>query len=92
MKMFVFYFTAFFADPNGGAYIPVVNSFVYNAQEDCRFIEKIVLGVNEAYNCQFELTSHLENDAETIETALLKDLALNFQGRKSENQVGTPNQ
>ena len=92
MKMFVFYFTAFFADPNAGAYIPVVNSFVYNAQEDCRFIEKIVLGVNEAYNCQFELTPHLENDAESIETALLKDLALNFQGRTVENQVGKPNQ
>ena len=92
MKMFVFYFTAFFADPSGGTYIPVVNSFVYNTEEDCRFVEKTVLGVNEAFNCQFELTRHLENDAESIETALLKDLALNFQGRKSENQVGTPNQ
>ena len=89
MKMFVFYFTAFFADPSGGTYIPVVNSFVYNTEEDCRFVEKTLIGVNEEFNCKFELTPHLENDAESIETALLKGLALKFQSRKSENQVGT---
>ena len=92
MKMFVFYFTAFFADPNGGAYIPVVNSFVYNTKEDCRFVEKIVRGINEPYNCQFELTPHLENDAESIETALLKDLALKFKMRAITNQVEPPKQ
>ena len=90
MKMFVFYFTAFLADPNGGAYIPVVNSFVYNQEEDCRFVEKIVLGINEPYNCQFEPTPHLENDAESIETALLKGLALKFQRRAFNNKMGIP--
>ena len=92
MKMFVFYFTAFFADPNGGAYIPVVNSFVYNTKEDCRFVEKIVRGINEPYNCQFELTPFLKNDAASIKTAILKDLALEFEGRIPKNQVVTPNQ
>ena len=92
MKMFVFYFTAFLADPNGGAYIPVVNSFVYNTKEDCRFVEKIVRGINEPYNCQFELTPHLKNDAESIQTALLKDLALKFQKRAQKNYLVLPKQ
>ena len=86
MKMFVFYFTAFFADPSGGTYIPVVNSFVYNTEEDCRFVEKILIGVNEEFNCQFELTPYLENDEESIETALLKDLALKFKKRNVRTQ------
>ena len=92
MKMFVFYFTAFFADPNGGAYIPVVNSFVYNTKEDCRFVEKIVRGINEPSNCQFELTPHLKNDAESTQTALLKDLALKFQTRALKNNLVLPKQ
>ena len=89
MKMFVFYFTAFFADPSGGTYIPVVNSFVYNTEEDCRFVEKTILGNNETLNCQFEHTLRLENDEESIETALLKDLALKFQKRNIRTQAET---
>ena len=85
MKMFVFYFTAFMFDMNSGAYIPVKNSFVYNTEEDCRFVEKTVLGFNEAINCQFEYTKHFGNSEESIETALLKDLALKFQRRTTDN-------
>ena len=79
-------------DINGGAYIPVTNSFVYNNEKDCRFVEKIVLGINEPYNCKFELTPHLKNDAESIETALLKDLALKFQTRAHKNNLVLPKQ
>ena len=89
MKMFVFYFTAFMVDMNGGGYIPVINSFVYNTEEDCRFVEKTILGYNEALNCQFENTLRLENDEESIETALLKDLALKFQKRNVRTQAET---
>ena len=92
MKMFVFYFTAFMSDLNGGAYIPVTNSFVYNTEEDCRFVEKMVLGINELSNCQFELTPHLKNDADSIETALLKDLALKFKKRALKNKLVLPKQ
>ncbi len=89
MKMFIFYFTAFMFDMNNGAYIPVKNSFVYKTEEDCRFVEKTVLGFNEALNCQFEYTKHLANDEESIETALLKDLALKFQKRNVRTQAET---
>ena len=89
MKMFVFYFTAFMSDMNNGGYIPVKNSFVYKTEEDCRFVEKTVLGFNEALNCQFEYTKHFANDEESIEWALLKDLALKFQKRNVRTQAET---
>ena len=36
MKMFVFYFTAFFVDPNGRLPIPITNSFVYHTPNQAR--------------------------------------------------------
>ena len=55
--------------------------------EDCRFVEKTILGFNEALNCQFEYAKHLANDEESIETALLKDLA-KISKKKCQNSGG----
>ena len=82
MKMFVFYFTAFFVDPNGSLPIPITNSFVYHTLEDCREVELLVIGVNEKENC-IEKTNnhHLTNDPLVIEKTILRGLAKEFQTR-----------
>jgi len=81
MKMFVFYFTAFFVDPNGSLSIPIINSFVYHSLEDCRAVELLVIGVNEKENCIENTHHHLTNDPLVIEETILRGLSEEFQTR-----------
>ena len=81
MKMFVFYFTAFFVDPSGSLPIPIINSFVYHTLEDCRAVELLVAGVNEKENCIENTNHHLTNDPLVIEKTILRGLAKEFQTR-----------
>ena len=85
MKMFVFYFAAFFIDPNSGEYIPVTNSFVYKNQEECRSAELLVIGKNEVNNCLKKTHHHSSNNPLEIEAAILKKMATEFSSRRSSN-------
>ena len=86
MKMFIFYFTVFFVETNGGTPTTALNSFVYKSLDDCRAVEFAIIGKNELHNCLEKIGHYKTNDPNEIETLILRDLAKKFQNRKSITQ------
>ncbi len=81
MKMFVFYFTVFFVDPNGSEYSKTINSFVYKNQEECKTAEFLIIGGNEINNCLAHYDHHTSNNPQEIEATILKYMANDFNSR-----------